>query len=216
MYSSSEFYFYYHKTSLSFMNSMIFCKINCRNLKLFYKVSKVSWHVFDWNIVLYLTMPHCVAQLQNWSHKDWIHLLLSDSIFVLPFKAKQKKSIDHHYFIVNGYFGCFWETGSFFLTAATHTSSLLLKLCRFLSVCYSPLHKAHWLVHVAFNPVNHPTLTWGIVSEMPKGNKINKINKNDSERERAGNKSTQNSTVVCDWKRVCGVRECDLFARPAV
>lgn len=40
----------------------------------------------------------------------------------------------------------------------THTASLLLKLCSFFSVCNSALHKAHRLVHVALDPVNHSTL----------------------------------------------------------
>lgn len=56
-------------------------------------------------------------------------------------------------------------------TLVTHTSSFLLKFCSFLSVRYSPLHKAHWLVHVAFNPVNHSTLTQGTVSKLMKSNK---------------------------------------------
>lgn len=43
--------------------------------------------------------------------------------------------------------------------SATHAPRLLLKFGGFFSVSYRPLHKAHWLVHVALNPVNHSTLT---------------------------------------------------------
>lgn len=59
---------------------------------------------------------------------------------------------------------CFWETEPRYPSAGTHASSFLLKLCRFLSVSYSPLHKAHRLVHVAFNSIDHSTLTAGVAS----------------------------------------------------
>lgn len=59
---------------------------------------------------------------------------------------------------------CFWETEPRYPSAGTHAPSFLLKLCRFLSVGYSPLHKAHRLVHVAFDSIDHSTLTAGVGS----------------------------------------------------
>lgn len=115
------------------------------------------------------------------------------SLLVLPIKAN-KIFVDLSACVVlNECSACFWETKPFSLTVATHTSSLLLKLCCFLCVCYCPLHKAHRLVHVAFNSVNHSTLTWAIVSGVVKS-KIRQFKKK-REREREWNKK-QSTQIV--------------------
>lgn len=51
--------------------------------------------------------------------------------------------------------------GAILGATSTHATCFLLKLCGFLGVCHGPLHEAHRLVHVALDPVNHPTLRCG-------------------------------------------------------
>lgn len=54
------------------------------------------------------------------------------------------------------------ETSFSFIRAGdTHPASLLLEFGCFLGVGHRPLDKAHWLVHVALNPVNHAPLEVG-------------------------------------------------------
>lgn len=90
---------------------------------------------------------------------------------------------------------CFWETRPHHPTAGTHTSSFLLKLCSFLSVGYGPLHKAHRLVHVAFDSIDHSTLTKCIAPGAAESH-IKEYIKTEKERERQKEKQ---APQLCGW-----------------
>lgn len=81
-------------------------------------------------------------------------------------------------------------------SAGTHTSSFLLKLCGFLSVGYGPLHKAHRLVHVAFDPIDHSTLTACIASGAAESHIKEYIK---TEKERAAEREAGSSAVRTAW-----------------
>lgn len=105
---------------------------------------------------------NCRSMFKIWNKNHQEHSISLDKRFLLRISCPDRNVNPRSFACVAphspGKPTCFWETRPHQPTAGTHASSFLLKLCGFLSVGYGPLHKAHRLVHVAFDSIDHSTL----------------------------------------------------------